>query len=195
MRSNISFDHFMVLVFAFLLSGLLKSTAQQYTLDNIRSQTIITGTTNYKDWQLQVKEHKGNLLLENNGDRVLRSLYVEIPVTSLKGEKKGMEKDAYKAMKAETYPLVSFTLTTPVKLESSIDNSYNILAQGNLSIAGVTKPIELQFSLTRTTNGVDLEGEKSLDMTDFGIEPPKAFLGILKTGKEVTIRFTTTFLR
>ncbi|THD69200.1 YceI family protein [Robertkochia marina] len=195
MRSNISFYQLTGLVFLLFLSGLLKSVAQQYTLDNIRSVTILTGTTNHKDWQLNVKEHKGSLLLENNGTRVLSSLYVEIPVMSLKGNKKGMEKDAYKAMKAETHPNVSFSLTAPVALEPSVDNTYNIIARGDLSISGITKPIELRFTLTRTTNGVDLEGEKSIDMTEFGIEPPKAFWGLLKVNKEVTVKFTTTFLK
>lgn len=195
MRRNIPFDQFMALVFILFISCLTESAAQQYTIDNIRSVTTITGTTNHKDWQLQVKQHKGSLLLENKGTRVLSSLYVEIPAMSLKGDKKGMERDAYKAMKAEIHPNVSFMLTAPVELEPSIDNSYNIIARGDLSISGVTKPIELQFSLTRTTNGVDLQGEKSIDMTEFGIDPPKAFLGMLKVNKDVRIKFTTTFLK
>jgi hypothetical protein len=41
-------------------------------------------------------------------------------------------------------------------------------------------------------DSVQLEGFLSLDMTDYGVDPPTAILGTLHTGDKVTVRFVVT---
>ena len=42
-------------------------------------------------------------------------------------------------------------------------------------------------------NKVVLKGEKTFKMTEFKIDPPKALLGTITTGDEITIKFNTIF--
>jgi hypothetical protein len=43
------------------------------------------------------------------------------------------------------------------------------------------------------SNMVALEGEKTFNMTDYAIEPPKALFGTITTGDEITIKFKSIF--
>lgn len=72
------------------------------------------------------------------------------------------------------------------------ETKYAVKTVGNLSVAGTTKKVTLDFELQLTANKVTLKGEKSFKMTEFGIEPPKALLGTITTGDEITIKFNTT---
>ena len=45
----------------------------------------------------------------------------------------------------------------------------------------------------RTDANFTVTGEVQLLMTDFGIAPPKAMLGMLKTDPKVTVTFETVF--
>jgi polyisoprenoid-binding protein YceI len=38
-------------------------------------------------------------------------------------------------------------------------------------------------------NSMTVSGDYTLKMTDYGIQPPKAMWGTIKTGDEVTIKF------
>jgi hypothetical protein len=57
----------------------------------------------------------------------------------------------------------------------------------------VTKEIELSLRPETDDNGIKLEGSYSLKMTDYGVDPPKALLGAIKTDNEVTINFSLLF--
>ena len=66
---------------------------------------------------------------------------------------------------------------------------------GNLTIAGATKPLEIIFDAKVSSNKIVLSGSKSLKMTDFKIDPPKAMFGTITTGDEVIIKFETVFTK
>ena len=62
-------------------------------------------------------------------------------------------------------------------------------ATGEITISGVTKPIEFAVTLRSSGGGVRAEGEAQIDMTDFEVAPPELWLGMLKVGKDVRIEF------
>jgi polyisoprenoid-binding protein YceI len=66
-------------------------------------------------------------------------------------------------------------------------------AVGSLRITGVEREIALALKTTRTGEKFTVAGEVSLLMTDFGITPPKAMLGMLKTDPKVVITFEAVF--
>ncbi|THD69197.1 YceI family protein [Robertkochia marina] len=172
--------------------GFLSMTAQTYTLDNSNSEVTIFGTSNIHDWEIVVEEQKGSLTLKQNSPVTLTAMKISIPVKGLKSGKSGMDKNTYKAMNADDYAEVTFTLTSPATLSEAGSGIYKVKATGNLTISGVTKATDLVFTLKKTASGVILSGEKTLDMTTFDIEPPSALMGTIKTGKEVTLKFNTT---
>ncbi|HTA26291.1 MAG TPA: YceI family protein, partial [Bacteroidia bacterium] len=69
-----------------------------------------------------------------------------------------------------------------------------ISAKGTLTIAGVTKPIDMLIKVSAPNQGyLTFEGSQTIKMTDYGITPPTALLGTMKTGNEITINFKTVF--
>lgn len=65
-------------------------------------------------------------------------------------------------------------------------------ATGTLTIDGVTNPIELDVTLVPSPQGLRTEGETIIDMTQFNMTPPVLWLGMLKVGKDVRVRFDAT---
>ena len=60
-----------------------------------------------------------------------------------------------------------------------------------LKIAGVEREVTLDLTTERNGTTLTVKGEVQLLMTDYGIAPPKAMLGMLKTDPKVTVTFET----
>jgi hypothetical protein len=97
-----------------------------------------------------------------------------------------MNKHMQKALKQNQFPEIRFK-TGRYDL---IDNGKEVKTHGELTIAGVTKPVELAAKLTPVPQGGPrVSGAVDVDMADFGVKPPSLFFGSMKVAKTVTIRF------
>jgi ribosome-associated toxin RatA of RatAB toxin-antitoxin module len=122
---------------------------------------------------------------------------VEIPVTSLKSGKDGLDSKMYEALDAGKHPTLLFRLRSyEVVAEAGVvsdgsgsENVVHILADGKLSIAGREKDLQLDIQIEFTEDGIRLRGSKTVNMSDFGAEPPTMMAGLLRTHDSVTIRF------
>lgn len=181
---------------SFLIMALMMvSVGVQAQYEIKDKQMAIQGTSNLHDWESKVNTVKagGDIQLEAGVLKGIKSLSVEIPVTSIKSPKGSiMDKKTYDALKSDKHPNISFKLAKVNSLNKTGD-SYAINATGNLTIAGVTKSVDLTVTGKVAADGsVKFEGSKKLKMTDFGIQPPTALMGTMKTGDEVTIKFAVT---
>ena len=181
---------FFTLALMFIL-GISALEAQTYTLDNAQSDLTVFGTSNIHDWEITVEQQKGSITLEEGENMTLKAMKVSIPVTSLKSGKSGMDKNTYKAMHADDYATIVFTANQPATLSPAGTDTFKAQVKGDLTISGVTKAATLDLTFQRSASGWKLSGEKTLDMTTFNIEPPKALMGTITTGKEVTLKFNT----
>lgn len=101
-----------------------------------------------------------------------------------------MDKNTYKALKADLYPLITVALNTPLAAITGKADGTLVWVKANITIAGVTKVVDMQIQIKMPTAGkLVFEGSQKLKMTDFGLTPPTALLGTLKTGNEITIKF------
>ena len=112
----------------------------------------------------------------------LKSFEVVIPAASLSSPKDGIDKNMHKALNVTEYPEIRFALRA---LEPA-GGSYR--AVGALTIAGVEKEVTLTLQVQRKGSTLAITGTTDLLMTDFGVKPPKAMLGMLKTNPKVQIR-------
>jgi hypothetical protein len=62
---------------------------------------------------------------------------------------------------------------------------------GTLRIAGIEREVVLPLQAERSDDTLVVRGRLSLLMTDYGITPPTAMLGMLKTDPKVTVTFET----
>ena len=116
----------------------------------------------------------------------LKAFEVSIPATGLTSPKEGIDKNMHKALKAQEHRDIRFRLRA---LESAAD-AYRAL--GWLTIAGVEKEVTLNVKIERKGATLVVNGSTDLLMTDYGITPPKAMLGMLKTDPKVQIRIELT---
>ena len=108
---------------------------------------------------------------------------IAIPVASLKSDKDGLDKNMHKALKAAQHAEITFRL---VRLEPK---GKALHATGMLKVAGVEREIAFDLSTARKDTSLALKGTVDILMTDYGIAPPKAMLGMLKTDPKVTVTF------
>ena len=172
----------------------VKST---YTLADDYVITI-KGTSNLHDWDEKVKTVTGNGIVnfidETSFD--IESISLKMEVHSIKSSEGGtMNNNTYKALKADVNPQIIFTLTMPIKSIQTKSAGKTISAKGNLTIAGVTKAVDMKVKTSMPEHGkLIFEGSQTIQMTDYDVKPPTALLGILKTGNTITINFKTNFL-
>jgi len=65
-----------------------------------------------------------------------------------------------------------------------------INAAGTLSMAGASRPVSLSANGKELPNGdLQLTVSQKIKMTDYNMQPPVMFLGTIKVGDEITVRF------
>ena len=118
----------------------------------------------------------------------LEAFEIVIPAATLASDKEGLDKNMHKALKVKEHPDITFRL---VRLESQGGAAGALRGVGVLTVAGVPREVALEITTARRDAGLAVQGQVALLMTDFGIAPPKAMLGMLKTDPKVTISFET----
>jgi polyisoprenoid-binding protein YceI len=163
----------------------------------VNSKVEIAGTSTLHDWTADVTKVNGSGKISLKGKELsgISALSITMDAQSIKSEKGStMDNNIYKTLKAKQYPAISFSLSK-VNSITPKGNAFEVNADGKITIAGVTKTVNLLVNGTESNGGITFKGSKKLKMTDYGLEPPVMFLGTLKTGDEVTIRFETTLSR
>lgn len=155
----------------------------------------VAGTSSVHDWESNVTKltAEGKMTVSGSNIEKLQSLQVTVPAKSIVSTKgKIMDNKTYEALKADANPNISFQLSEMESITPAGSN-YTVKAKGNLTIAGVKKPVSMSVTASVASNGqVMFKGSKKINMEDFGMEPPKAMAGAIKVGPEVTIAFELT---
>ena len=103
-----------------------------------------------------------------------------------------MDKKTYKALKMEEHPVILFQLSEIRSIDRKDDN-YLITAEGDLTVAGMTRAVELQVTgKSLPDDEIQFMGEKTFTMTSFDVAPPTAMMGTISTGDEITVKFDIT---
>lgn len=176
------------------LSFSIQIFSQSYKVSNASSDLKVYGTSSLHDWHVDAEDVKGSLQIEVSEEALsIKKLNVEIISESLKSGKKSMDKNTYKALETDKYSSIKFNYLSTKSITKVSDNTYSVEAYGNLTITGNTQKILLKFKLKTEDNKVSIEGEKSIKMTSYGVEPPTALLGTIKTGDDLTIKFNIKY--
>jgi polyisoprenoid-binding protein YceI len=185
-----------VLPLALVASALIAipSLASAQTPVTLKSARItVSGTTNVHDYTASTTSVKltrvqlgspssGTVLDDIVKPGSLEALEIGVSAKSLESPKHDFDDNMHKALKVQQHPDITFRLT---KLESASDGA--VKALGTLRIAGVERDVTLDLKTRRKDDTLVVSGQLALLMTDYGITPPKAMLGMLKTDPKVTL--------
>lgn len=166
-----------------------------YKLGVNNSTFIIKGTSSLHDWEMVSKSFNGNMTIASKGENnfEINDIAVALKVTSLESDNKIMNNKTYDALKNDKHPNINYKFKSLKSIKSIGDNQYEAMLNGNLTIAGKTKSVDILVTLEMANNKITVKGEKPMKMSDFDVEPPKALLGTIKTGNDITIEFTLNY--
>ena len=108
-----------------------------------------------------------------------------------------IEADMEKALQADVYPYIGIELEETWQnaqcLASDSKDWFPVKAKIRLTITKVTKDQIVLAKARRISPGrFQLLGEKALQMSEYGIEPPEAMFGMIKVNDWITFHFDLT---
>ncbi len=164
----------------------LQANAQKNYNITANSTFEVAGTSTVHDWVMKSTEGTGtaNLIVKDAKLAGINSLTVSLLAESLKSYKTSMDKVAYEAMDTETYKYIEYVLKSAEKID---ETTWDLT--GVYTIAGVSKEYKTQVKVTATKGAFVLQGSNQITFGDFEMTPPKAALGVVKAGKDLTVIF------
>lgn len=165
------------------------------------SKIWIDGTSNLHDWSCKATALEADVELDaaaaaqlaTAAPKALRKVDVRIPVKALRCNHGGMDGNVYKALKADAAPEISYIMATFEATAGEVKDTFTLKTVGTLTVAGKQNRIEMDVVATRLADGtINAKGVVPIKMTDYGITPPTAIFGRLKTGDDVKVNFELT---
>lgn len=161
------------------------------------SEMTVHGSSNVRDWTMDVLHLDGQIEMQSTDDGAptVDRLFVEVPVDSVLSDRGSQNEKAHKALQKNAQPVIYFRSETVDVSPASDASSFDVMAEGELIIAGERRNVELRAEGTRLENGAfRFQGEHELLMSDFDIERPTAMLGALRVADEIRITFDVTLV-
>ena len=184
------------LLFSLQLLGLFAGAQVRYSGSSV--DLLISGTSTLHDWTMKsVKAECSAFFIFNASGQVsgLSGLTFSTPVNALKSEHTAMDNNAYKALKTDKAPVISYTLTS-VAVTPGTGSASTVTCTGKLTIAGATRDAQIvAVCKPGADNTVNVTGSEKISMKDFSIDPPTFMLGTIKTGNDITLSFALTLKR
>ncbi|EIA09081.1 YceI family protein [Flavobacterium frigoris] len=171
--------------------GILFSVNAQKNYDLNKNQKFsVFGTSTLHDWEMISSTGTGNanLTITNSKLEAINGITLTLLSESIKSGKSSMDKVAYKTLKTDKFKTIKYVLKTAEKVN---ETTWNLT--GIYTIAGVSKEVRTQVKTTLTNGTVTLQGSNIIAFAEFGMDSPTALFGTIKTGEELTLKFTINF--
>jgi len=154
-------------------------------------QVMITGSTNMNEFHLDYRESdfSGIPSCVQGKDDTFRFL---IPAGRIKAESKMMRTDFLEMIHADKYPDIVITLGE--NIVGDLRGSSILNHRIGLTLNGVTNNYQVKSVKEEGPSGQWLlSGAVKIRLSNFKIDPPKKFLGLVKVNDEVLINFKILF--
>jgi len=190
-----------------MAAGLLLVAALTVSADPVRYQASpgsklkLEGTSTVHDWTVSSGIMGGYIEFEsdypldpakpNSDAKITPKVEVRISVRSLQSGKSLMDDIMWDNLKVKENPYITYKLTEWKPRDRKPGEPLQFDTKGDLTVAGVTKPIDMVVTLTPEGNKLKATASKELKMSDFGMKPPAPSigLGLIKTADEVKVTF------
>lgn len=191
MKKNIG-----ILLLCFFLSQ--SFSAQNLVPAEIQSSSTLTinGSTNLIKFELHQNEEKlskgklkvGTTISQNK--IYLTQNQLSVMVRSFTSNNFIALKEFFKLVKSNSYPAlqVQINFAEPLLISEKGQN-YNGNALITMTITGVTKQYSIPISLKTNGTLFILEGNKKLNINDFGLYPEPKMMGLVKISEWINIDF------
>lgn len=175
-----------LLTVLFTTASLQANAQKNYSVVDTKSTFEVAGTSTVHDWVMKSTEGTGvaNLTVKDSKITGINSLTITIVAESLKSSKTSMDRVAYEALDTETNKNIVYVMKSASKVD---ENTWELT--GTYTIAGVSKDYKTQVKITADNGTFIFQGSNQITFGDFEMAPPKAALGVVKAGKDLTVIF------
>lgn len=184
------------LLFSLQFVCLLAGAQIRYT--GATADLLVSGTSTLHDWTMKSgKAECSAVFAFNSAGQIsgINTLTFTTPATALKSEHSAMDNNAYKALKTNKDPAITYTLTS-VNVTPAAGGAATVTCAGKLTIAGATREAQIvAVCKPNADNTISISGSEKISMKDFSIDPPTFMLGTIKTGNDITLAFNLTLKR
>lgn len=166
-----------------------------------KSTLSISGTSNVVDFECFCKDSYKPLRVKVTRDPTLGVIRFQDAVLNLRTkaldcDNDRMNSDLNDAMKSDDYPNISIWIKHAVLQNNEAtdkDGWYSAATTATITITSVRRPVILDVKAKKIgPNVFRFKCSKGLKMTDFGITPPTAMMGLIKVANEIKISFDLT---
>lgn len=191
---------FLSLVAVLLIGGWMLRPPQRYQLVADESKLWIEGTSTIHDWSCTAQQLNGTFSISlpdsaaSSSEPIasIADATVTVPVKQIDCDSGTMNGKMRDALQADAYSIVIYNLNeaTVQPLPDSSTAWFQAQTTGQLNITGTTRTIEMTVKGKRLDDGhLRFVGSTPLLMKDFGVDPPTAMFGALKTDNRVVVHF------
>lgn len=165
------------------------------------SRLFLQGTTNVSSFNCNCSSMESLPRLQfemglqkENFKAIFSDARLHIRTENLDCGNRQMNRDLYHALKAEEHPMIGMVLLETTRQSSAqapgADGWMDITARARLTIAGVSRTIELPVRARQTSpDTYRFVSKHPINMTDFSIDPPTAMMGLVKVNNRIEIHF------
>lgn len=162
---------------------------EEFKMDPAASKLIVSGTSTVHDWEIVAEGFscEAAISLDENSIAGIHKIDFVCPAENLKSGNKLMDNKTYKALNSNKHPEINFQVSN--SKEESTGNTVSGV-KGTLTINNTKKEVNLAFTTEPVNdNTLRVKGEVPLKMSDFGIVPPTAMMGTMKTGDDIKVTY------
>jgi hypothetical protein len=182
-------------------TGFLSTQAQNWKLDPDSAVLVdITGTSTLHDWKVTcpgVQDAPQQISFNPDEPGQIAEFGFKVPVDSMDGGRgASMNTKTYNAFQSSQNPFVQYQQNQPATITKTAESGvFTITSMGTLSMAGVDKSVTVKCTGTIKNETLVITGSKDLKISDYGMVPPSAMFGQIKTHDDVTVNYEFRYIK
>ena len=161
------------------------------------SKLWLEGSSNVRDWRCDATTLDASVDFDDYRMHVsdpvavshLRHVQVRVPTRALTCGRGQMDRIMYKALHVDDEPECR-QIVGRFDVVGRNGGEHELVMQGTLRVAGRERSVRMPIDVERLPDGtLHARGALPILMTDYGITPPSAFFGVLRTENRIVVKF------
>ncbi|HEX5868822.1 MAG TPA: YceI family protein [Longimicrobium sp.] len=150
------------------------------------SRVWVSGTSTVRSWRCESTQLTGNAQAAGTElSQVAQSSgEITIPLSSLDCRNGTMNGHMRNALKAGDHPTLRFRATSV-----AVTPEGAVRMTGPLTIAGQSREVTINGTAARQNGRLRVTGSKQINMTEYGVTPPRLMAGTMRVNPAVTVGF------
>lgn len=160
------------------------------------SRLWLEGSSNVRDWRCEATSLDASVDIDDAVHAVgstaarIRGVQVRVPTHALTCGRSQMDHIMYKALHVDDAPECRQIVGRFDVVSAAAGARPTLVMQGTLRIAGRERVVRMPVELEEQADGsVRAKGALPILMTDYGISPPTALFGVLRTENRIVVKF------